>query len=182
MNIKKLFLRVCIIIITLSVFCCKKNYNQAYNITDLVDTAKIAFVPYDTVWFFIFNENCKPAELSCEEFYKTDSILTNCIAEYNKEQEKRHGDYIKANPDLENNFIIDLKNYYRQYLVIMNENNEKEVFINFLCRIYPSDETAKSAKWKTGISIVHDGGNCFFSIKINLTKMEYYNFFVNGLA
>ena len=73
-------------------------------------------------------------------------------------------------------FIIDLRKYYRQYIVTKNKKGEKEVWVNCFCSIQNMDY------WKKQVVFVMDGGNCFFNLKINLSRKSYSDFEVNGEA
>ena len=56
-------------------------------------------------------------------------------------------------------------------------NKEKIIYINCFC--YIMDLYAD--QWKTELIMVDDGGNCYFNVKANLDKNEYYELMVNGL-
>ena len=80
------------------------------------------------------------------------------------------------------------KKYYRQYSFYKDQKGELIVFINAFCEIYETpiesswNSTMKPFDWKYNFMIVLDGGDCFWSIKINLTKQNYFDFMVNGVA
>lgn len=60
-------------------------------------------------------------------------------------------------------------------MAALNKKGEKEVWINCFCVDVRRD-------WKKQIVEVYDGGNCFFNLKINLNKSQYYELSVNGEA
>ena len=72
------------------------------------------------------------------------------------------------------NQIKDVSKYYKQFIAVINKQGEKEVWINCFC--------SKDPKWKNEVVLVLDGGNCYFQLKINLTKKLVYDFMVNGVA
>jgi hypothetical protein len=185
-----------IIFIVISLFSCgqKKTSTvvQEPNIADLLDTAKIAILPYDTInckWFF---KDCSQAELTYEDFVTIESILKECIAKYNVEEEVHFKEMCDKYPQYASNIgrdSIDLTRYWRQYIVVTNQQGEKETFINFFCE--PQEDIVDdgdgyrfvpSNRWKSGLVGVMDGGNCFFQIKINLNTKKWYDFGVNGVA
>ncbi|MDR0833886.1 MAG: hypothetical protein LBN93_06840 [Candidatus Symbiothrix sp.] len=184
-----IFFAICLIA------CGQKKSNsviQEPSIADLIDTSKIAILPYDTIncrWFF---ENCTQAELTYENFVTIESILEECIDNYNAAEEVRFKETCEKYPQYALNLrhsSIDLKKYWRQYIVVINQQGEKETFINFFCEppediISDGDEYrfVPSNRWKTGLVEVLDGGNCFFQIKINLSTKKWYDFGVNGVA
>jgi len=65
--------------------------------------------------------------------------------------------------------------YNIQLVPVLNSIGQKEVWVNCLC-------SGTDDNWKKGITVVDDGGNCFFNLKINLTLKISYDFFVNGYA
>ncbi len=118
-----------------------------------------------------------------------DSIISQWIPNY--------GDYRLAESILEqaindykeyglNNQIS--KKYYRQYSFYMDLKGDSIVYINAFCQILrvPTDSSGigimKPTDWHKNFLIVDDGGDCYWSIKINLTKRRYFNFIVNGVG
>ena len=73
-------------------------------------------------------------------------------------------------------FMIDIRNYKRQYIAYINSKNEKEVWVNCFCETWDNDV------WKFKIVEVRDGGNCYFNLKINLEQKAYFEFCLNGTA
>lgn len=104
-------------------------------------------------------EEAIPTNLNAEELIELENLLSACIAEHN------------ANSDLK----IDLKKYYRQYVPVINNNNEKEIWINCMCEVY-------DINWKTEVISVADGGECFFNLKVNLSTKKCFNFIINSYA
>lgn len=155
-----------------------ETYNHVQNKNALsIDSSMIAILPFDTTLKWIFIDS-KPTELTVEDFLKIDTLLNQCINEYNPEQEKLFNEINGKNRKhklRKENFIIDLKGYKRQYIAVLNSKGEKEVWVNCFC------ETDNSV-WKTKLILVDDGGNCYFNLKINLTTGKYYEFEVNGYA
>jgi hypothetical protein len=144
---------------------------------NLVDTSIISVFPFDKVQNWIFKDS-KPTDLTIGDMQKIESILTKLINDYNPEKEKLFEEINKKNPENKpnkQNFIIDLKRYKRQYVAITNSKGEKEVWVNCFCG-------AGNTDWKKKLIIVDDGGNCYFTLKINLTRGKYYEFMVNGDA
>ena len=164
----------------------KRSINSENNGHLLIDTTKVVILPYDSTDIWIF-KNCTQAELTNDDLELLDSILIVCISEYNIEQEKRYKEICNEYPDIEfdkYHFLIDITKYRRQYICVTNEREETETWINFLCEssfLNLFDEENPN-RWKTGRIVVMDGGNCFFTIKINLTTKIYYDLFVNGEA
>ncbi len=84
--------------------------------------------------------------------------------------------------------VKTVKKYYRQYSFYKDEKGDLLVFINAFCEIYetPIESNGnwkmKPFDWKNNFMTVLDGGDCFWSIKINLTKQNYFDFMVNGVA
>ncbi len=67
--------------------------------------------------------------------------------------------------------------YYRQYVGYIDDNGNKIVFINAVCKPYGQKSDLKK-NW----IFVLDGGSCFYQIKIDLTNKKCSEFSVNGEA
>lgn len=105
-------------------------------------------------------------------------LLTKCIEDYNIEQEKQFREINHTYPEHKRDtkdFIINLTLYKRQYMAAINDKGEKVVWINCFC-----DQWDKHSR--TSPYIVMDGGNCYFNLKVNLTKGMCYELMVNGEA
>lgn len=142
-----------------------------------VDTSIISIFPYDSSYYWIFKQG-RPADLMPGDLDTIEILLVDCIDQFNSVQEKRFQKMKAEFPDLNlprQNFIIELKKYKRQYMPVINNRGEKEVWINCLCETRNTD-------WQKNLIMVKDGGNCFFNLKINLTTGRYYDFRVNGEA
>jgi len=126
-------------------------------------------------WFF---KDSKAAELNLSEVKEIEMLLSKCINAYNSEQLKIFEKDTKEKIGYKiskSQYIIDLKRYDRQFVPVINKKGEKEIWVNCFCGTHSDD-------WKTNIVGVDDGGNCYFNLKINLTKKTYYDFGVNGEA
>ena len=66
--------------------------------------------------------------------------------------------------------------YNMQFVGAVTEKGDKVIWVNSFCK----KEESSFKDWKTKIFSVADGGNCFFNVKINITKNTYYDLFVNG--
>lgn len=132
-----------------------------------VDTSLIAIIPYDNSRNWLFDKTYSPSTLTEDDIEKIERLITDCVNNYNKKLSTENKQY----------FSIDLtkEKYKRQYVAVTNKNGDKEVWINCLCQIHGN-------YWKTSIIMVDDGGNCYFNLKINLTKEKCYDLGVNGHA
>ncbi len=143
-----------------------KSISQTDNEKRLfIDSSKIAVLPLNSDLkqrFKIYKE----AELTKEEFYISQKFLNEKVDEYNLNE--------KISPTIHSGYdFIDLSNYHQQYLIFINLKNEKEVFINCFCE-------KPSSNWEEVLTDVDDGGNCFFSLRINITNKKAYTLDVNG--
>jgi len=140
-----------------------------------IDTSRIAILPFDTTQYWVFKDS-KPTDLTNDDLQKIETILNQCVNDYNPEQERQVKEINDKHPEFKldkKNFTIDLTLYKRQYVAILNAKGEKEVWVNCFCG-------AGSQNWKKNLILVLDGGNCYFNLKINLTTGQYYEFMVNG--
>ena len=141
-----------------------------------IDTSKIATISYKTT-DNIFSE-AKATKLSDEDLKVIETLLNNCITEHNTIQKKQYQKQVIKYPEhqfLLEDFVINIENYKRQYVPVINKKGEKEVWINCFCDSWDID-------WKKDVLFVFDGGNCYFNLKINLTNKIYYDLSINGEA
>lgn len=165
---------------------CKQNDTKSKGSTvlelepprqDMVVSPEYVVIKFDSTMHWLFKDS-KPAALNLAEIREIEFILSKCINAYNPKQFKRFEKDTKENTGYEiikNHYIIDLKRYDRQFVAVFTKKGEKEVWINCFC-------WTSSNNWKKEIYRIDDGGNCFFNLKINLTKKTYYNFRINGTA
>jgi hypothetical protein len=127
-------------------------------------------------WIF---EDSEPTSLNEQELIEIERIIQIAIEKNNKEQAdflaERNSNY-PNDPWTETGFELSIKGYYRQYVPVINERGEKEVWINFFCDPWGTTD------WKSNILHVDDGGNCYFNLKANLKTGTYYELSINGYA
>lgn len=170
------------ILITICLMSCGQNNTETKNKETqkniyTVDTLVIAILPSDTTRDKIF-KNSKPTDLASDDLIKIETILNKCINDYNPKQENRFNKVNEKHPEYKldkKHFTLDLKDYKRQYVAVINSKGEKEVWVNCFCKTYKPN-------WKEETVVVKDGGNCYFNVKINLTTGQYYELIVNGNA
>lgn len=106
-------------------------------------------------------ETEKKATLSEAELKTVNKNLIQSVEKYNKQ----------LNSDKEK---INLRYYFRQYIISKNENGDKIVRVFCFCSYF--------GDWKNELINVHDGGKCYLNASINLTtnKTEYFQ--TNGMA
>jgi hypothetical protein len=141
--------------------------------------AKSDFVilTYQTEWYWVF-KNAKPTELTQSELIEIENILKTLVKENNKAQKIGLIEHNKNYPENQRTtpaYELKIDGFKRQYVPIINDKGQKEVWINFFC-----DDTGAEEYWKTEIMIVDDGGNCYYNLKINLDTKEYYELRING--
>ena len=135
-------------------------------------------LPFNIDWYWIF-KNVTPAELTKSELIEIENILNLAVKENNERQKinlKKHNEEYPKNKWNKTGFELKLKGKKRQYVPVINEKGEKEIWINFFCNDWKSDS------WKTDLMIVNDGGNCYFNLKVNLTNKSYSELRINGYA
>ena len=72
-------------------------------------------------------------------------------------------------------FFINLATYQKQYVPVINEAHQKEVWVNAFCYVKGAE------KWKKELMRdEEESGKCFFNVKINLTQKTYNSFVVNS--
>ncbi len=155
----------------------KTKHSQCDRIGKLVDNSKIAILSGQSNISWAF-ENCKQAKLTSQNLEEIEFILTKCIIDYNTEATevyKKMNSMASEHELDKKDYLIDLKEYSRQYVAVVNTNGEIEVWINCLCDTSDMD-------WRKTVQVIFDGGKCFFNLKVNLNKKEWYALMVNGDA
>lgn len=162
-----------ILICTLTILSCgqtksNKQINTAVApLVHPVDTSLIAIIPFYKCGDWLFDKTYSSSTLTQKDFENIERLMTDCVNHYNE----------KLSTDNKQYFSIDLikTKFKRQYVSVINKNGEKEVWINCLCQTHGDG-------WKTSVILVDDGGNCYFNLKINLTREKCYDLGVNGHA
>ena len=160
----------------------KKSNTEVKEITieqkfDLPNSEYV-ILPFDTSWYWVFKE-VKQTIISKAELIEIEKIIETAVEENNKQQNdelSNHNNTYPENQWTETGFELKLNRFKRQYVPVINKNGEKEIWINFFCENWGSEN------WKTDILIVNDGGNCYFNLKVNLTNKTYSELSINGYA
>ena len=78
------------------------------------------------------------------------------------------------------NRLLDRKpdDYDKQFVGATDASGDKIIWVNCFCK----KEESVFKNWKNSIIHVADGGNCFFHVKINITKNTFLDLMVNGNA
>ena len=144
-----------------------KDYEKYEIINSKINSnSKIDFKKFPTYTIFTFSKSKEynrfdktaiPYELTENDLLKIDSILPICM---NKTK------YFKG--------MKNTNNYSKQCIATRNKNGEIEVWVNCACSGIAKDS------FKYFIGTTHDGGHCFFKLKINLTRQDCFDVFVNG--
>jgi hypothetical protein len=99
--------------------------------------------------------------LTAIEIAEVKKLLQKAVDEYNSGQNNNDG-------------LIKLDEYKFQFVAVLSEKGEKEVWINSFCTDFED--------WREQIVQVDDGGKCFFNLHVNLTKKSFDRLSVNGVA
>jgi hypothetical protein len=150
------------VLILIATTCC---FGQTAPIS--FDTSRTAIIPLEKCFVHVFDNNYVQAMLTQSDILEIDTLFNESFADYNSHLSEAEKKYL----------AIDQKNRYyrRQYVCVLNNEGQKEVYLNCFCAFIRAD-------WRKSLIVVKDGGSCFFNFKINLAKRKYYSFFVNGFA
>lgn len=78
--------------------------------------------------------------------------------------------------------LIDLTKYKRQYFPGTTGSGDRIVWIRCICddviKFYKKSPMALD--WRKQYSEIRDGGDCIFSLKVNLSTQMTYGFITNG--
>ena len=149
------------------------------NPTDTIDLAVISF---DTanVWLtdHIFPKTSKVATLDESEVATIDSMLVSFFA--NDKKDKTRQQLVTQKTSSYSPPVFDLKEYRKQYMAVINDKGEKEVWINCFCK--GIEKAIEFRDWKKIAVRVYDGGDCFFNLKLNLIHKTVYDLSVNSIG
>ena len=134
------------------------NYSQIIDDKAILYNSKIVVFQNDTIRTDIFDSS-KKTELNDLEMLTVDEIVLKAVDKHNKETvfEK-----------------ISVNKYLRQYVIALDENGEKIVWINCFDEFYKDH-----IDWEHQIVSANDGGIRFFNLKVNLNRKKIYQFSTN---
>ncbi|TDW47318.1 hypothetical protein EV144_105339 [Flavobacterium sp. 270] len=139
----------------------QKNLFQSKSKLDLKKYSDYTFFTFDPKFYGIyFNykpNSIKQYDLNQNELVEVDRILRKCFSENNSR-------------------LRSVNKYVKQCIVIINDKQEKEIWISCYCKDDFSNE------YKYSLIDMSDGGNCNVHVTINLTKHNYSNFTTGGLG
>lgn len=142
------------------------------------DTLDFATLPSDSSMHLItgFPRNLEAATLNGADQRLVDSLMEALVADYNNKllsQKPKPADTTALAPS-----PMDLKQYKKQYIAVINTKGEKEVWANCFCKAI--EKRIEFVDWKKTPVKVIDGGNCFFNVKLNLARRKAYDLQVNS--
>ena len=143
---------------------------------------QLTILKNDSIYVLLKNGNDYPfsgkiaqAGLSEDERIVVDSLLLTAIKDYNRTIPKKIEKMKNNISNLDrNNLLLKASSYNYQIVSVIDETGKKLVWINAMCE--------PPGYWRNEIAIILDGGNCFFNLKIDLNRKEYFEFMVNGVA
>ena len=159
----------------------EKEVTQEVTIEEFnLPTSEYVILPFDSTitWYHLF-DGAQKTDLSNLELNEIEKIIETAIQENNLQQNDQLIQHNKSYPDnqlTETGYELKLEGFKRQYVPVINSKGEKEIWVNFFCSDWNTE------KWKSGIFMVHDGGNCDFNLKVNLTTHTYRELIINGYA
>ncbi len=150
--------------------------NQASSVS--ADILDFATLPSDSTTHLLtgFPKDLKAAEINGADQQLIDSLMEAVVNDYNHKlvpEEKKPADTTAASPS-----PVNLKDYKKQYIAVINARGEKEVWANCFCKAI--EKRIEFVDWKKIPVKVIDGGNCFFNVKLNLAQRKAYELTVNS--
>jgi hypothetical protein len=126
----------------------------------------------------------KVIKLNKSQIIESESLLRDYIIRYNIDGLKRVDSLSRHFSELKHKkiqinkkyILIDLKNYGRQYVAVLDSSNHLIVYINCFCN--PTEFEDRHSNW----IMVEDGENCFFQVQLDLTTKKIKEFSINGVA
>ncbi|GEM_PF-715684 len=157
----------------------KVSLGENENLLFKLDSTRFCVFEYNSGYHWIFPENSIKCELTNEDLKIAEQLLNQEIKKFNEEGEIRSF-YLKEKfPDRhlnERQFSIKLEEYRRQYIIATSPTGDRILHINLFCG------TEGFEFWREEYVSVDDGGNCFFQVLINISKMKLLDLSVNGVA
>lgn len=156
-------------------YSCGEQASEEQNRTSqpvLLDTSQYTILVYDSTELWPFKthvwvgQKVKQTTLATNEIAGVESLLKSCIDSQNFVKERVFDSLNKANPEYQlkrHAFVIDLDRYKRQFVPVITESGDKEVWVNGFCSI-------DKDYWRKEIVEVKDGGSCYFNLVINLSR------------
>lgn len=130
-----------------------------------VDTNIYAILPYDSSAMMAMDwkyKNARPDHLTQLEVDNLEVLIDSAYRAYTK------------NPKAYLHDLLPLSRYRRQYVAVITDKDEREVWVNLIC--------GAPEYWRTTPVIVDDGGRCFVQLFINLTQRRVYELLPGGIA
>lgn len=157
----------------------KKNKVSDHSLTRFeLDKSDFVVLPFQEEWDWVFS-NAKPTELSQAELIEIEKLINLAIKKNNENEASKlinHNKNYSNDKWKETGYELKIKRFKRQYVPVINQNGKKEIWINFFC------DDWGVADWRSDLIQVLDGGNCYFSLKIDLTNKTYSELSINGYA
>jgi hypothetical protein len=151
---------------------------QSENFHFQLPASNYIILKYKSDWHWIFKD-AKPTKLSQKELSEIEKIIEKAIGENNKQQQEyleMHNNKYPDNQWTKTGFELKTIGYKRQYVPVINDKGQKEIWINFFC------DGWGIKNWKSDLMVFDDGGNCAFNLKVNLETMTYSELHINGYA
>ena len=140
-----------------------------------VDTSKYAILTNISEFIYCnFPSSYKMATITEKEVDSVEKILIKCIDKYNITAKLNIPECMEKYKVAPEAYLLRLDRYKRQYIASISPNGDKIIWVNFFCM-----GDFGNNYWRKEVLFVDDGGNCFFSVKINLTRREYFDLSIN---
>lgn len=129
------------------------------------NTIRSVILPGDSTWAHaLWGAHAKTWTPAATDITQAEALLSDC---FSKAQKAGQFDAKRKLPE-----------YTRQYIGGVDGNGHQVIWINCFC----STLDPKDSSWKTQVYGVDDGGDCYFSVKIDLTEKKYFDLVINGNA
>jgi hypothetical protein len=144
------------------------SFGQSSPVDTNINTDTIAILNYNE-GEFPFLKNCTQVNVSSDEVFVAETLLQKFISEYNKEQTRQYNSFTPEQQKGHILFLLDLKSFRRQYVPVINQSGEKEIWVNCFCNSLDKD-------WKKEVIKSSGERMCNFKIMLNLTLNKYHDF------
>lgn len=143
------------------------------------DTNSYAILSISEFKIYALDSTYTPAKLTEKEIKVVEKLFFKAIEDYNANMSKFIDSTYKTSKErseMKNDLLIPIYRifYRKQLLPAFNKKGEKEVYIK--CAAGRSSEDF----WKYDLFQVMDGGNLYFTLRVNITQGTFYDTTIGG--
>ena len=169
-----------ILVFSLLLYACDQ-VNSSHSIHESLgveyDSATIAILNFESAREAL-PRDAKPSSLTQADLYTIDHLLKPVVEDWNVEMDTLYEVTRRSDPldhPQRDWFVIDLREFKRQYIPFVNRYGEREVLV-----ICIKARSIRNLDWQTSPIPSNYGGHHAFRVRLNLTKAILVDFQSHG--